>query len=368
MTERRILFLLREGWAEHVGGDVIQVLKTRDALKARGHTVHVASVLEEGDSSYDIVHITNLCRPYETCHFVKKAEKNNIPIAITPIYWDEHALNSHKSQFGRALMIAKILIKSGLCKIEGKPFMMRENLLYHMKNFYTAYQSRILNSVNAILPNSYAELDMMKNILSQKQNQLIRIIPSGYDHRMFNLDKRMCMDSSPQRKVLNVARIEERKNQLRLIRAMASTDIPVVLVGPVGDQRYAESVFAAMKSKDEYHGGAKYEELPSLYSSMYVHVLPSLWEACGLATMEAAAMGCNVVTSDIPTCREYYESIACLCDPLSEDSIRKSIMKAIQKSVPNELNAGYVRDRFAWSKVAEMTEDAYLETLKESCL
>src|SRR6476659_304125 len=58
-------------------------------------------------------------------------------------------------------------------------------------------------------------------------------------------------------------------------------------------------------------------ELVEYYSKAKVHVLPSWFETAGLSSLEAAAMGCNVVITRKGDAHEYFGDEAEYCDPAS---------------------------------------------------
>ena len=70
------------------------------------------------------------------------------------------------------------------------------------------------------------------------------------------------------------------------------------------------------------------EELIQYYQKAKVHVLPSWFETCGLSTLEAAAMHCNIVITDKGFAHEYFNDCAFYCDPSSPSSILGAIDKA----------------------------------------
>ena len=70
------------------------------------------------------------------------------------------------------------------------------------------------------------------------------------------------------------------------------------------------------------------EELIHYYQKAKVHVLPSWFETCGLSTLEAAAMGCNIVITNKGYASEYFNDHAFYCDPSSPASILDAIYKA----------------------------------------
>jgi glycosyltransferase involved in cell wall biosynthesis len=77
--------------------------------------------------------------------------------------------------------------------------------------------------------------------------------------------------------------------------------------------------------------------------------------------MEAAAAGCDIVTSNRGSELEYYGDLACTCDPLSVSSIRSTIEYALSHPRGERL-AAHMR-AFPWSRTADATLDAYQRTL-----
>jgi hypothetical protein len=95
------------------------------------------------------------------------------------------------------------------------------------------------------------------------------------------------------------------------------------------------------------------ELVASAYKAAAVHVLPSFAEGSALSTMEAAAAGCDVVTSNRGSELEYYGDLVRTCDPLSPSSIRAAIKHALYDPRGEQLAAHMCG--FPWSRTAEAT-------------
>jgi glycosyltransferase involved in cell wall biosynthesis len=173
---------------------------------------------------------------------------------------------------------------------------------------------------------------------------------------------------------LCVARIEPRKNQLRLVRALRGSGIPLLLVGRPGANhgRYYSAVKGAAGEETEFRGYCAHERLPELYGSARVHVLPSWFETPGLASLEAAASGCGLVVTDRGSTRDYFGENALYCEPESEDSIRSAVLKAWE-GPPSPSLRRIMSEKFTWEEVARLTRDSYSSVLgnggaTEKCL
>ncbi len=98
-----------------------------------------------------------------------------------------------------------------------------------------------------------------------------------------------------------------------LLRAFAKlSGIAQLIVAGDGDRRpFYESLARDLKIADRvtFLGRVSDEELPNVYRSADVHVLPSIngGEAFGLVTLEAAASGLPSVVSDLPGVRTLVE-------------------------------------------------------------
>ena len=100
------------------------------------------------------------------------------------------------------------------------------------------------------------------------------------------------------------------------------------------------------------------QELCGIYKAARVHAMPSWFETTGLSSLEAAAMGCNVVISEKGNQREYFKDYAFYCDPNDIDSIRLSILKAYETPI-NPSFREYIIKNYTWEKAAEKTLEPY---------
>ena len=169
------------------------------------------------------------------------------------------------------------------------------------------------------------------------------------------------------RLILCVARIEGRKNQLNLIRAIANTKYRLVLVGAVSTNQmnYYNQCKQAAGPNVEFVDFIEQDLLLDYYRKAKVHVLPSWFETTGLSSLEAAAMGCNIVITRKGDAYEYFENDAYYCDPESPDSIFQAIDQAASNKITEGLSSK-VLNQFTWEIAAKKTMEAYVEILGSS--
>lgn len=131
---------------------------------------------------------------------------------------------------------------------------------------------------------------------------------------------------------LHVSKLtDSRKNVMRLIQAAIKYRFQLTLAGNISCQEE----FAPMKSLIDDHDNITYlgrvsdDELRDLYSRAKVFALPSVNEGVGMVALEAAALGCDIVITDIGGPKEYYGDRAFKVNPYDTDAIGKAIMEAL---------------------------------------
>jgi glycosyltransferase involved in cell wall biosynthesis len=185
------------------------------------------------------------------------------------------------------------------------------------------------------------------------------VVPNAVDELFFEARPERFVERCGLRDfVLCAARVEKRKNQLALVAALRGTGIPLVIAGQANPEEYRELcrryadesvIFLEMLSR---------EELASACAAAKVHALVGWFETPGLSTLEAAAAGCNVVSTDRGLAREYLGEMAWYCDPRSIESIREAVAAAYHAPRSERLRE-HVRERYTWRRAAERTLEGY---------
>ena len=110
-------------------------------------------------------------------------------------------------------------------------------------------------------------------------------------------------------------------------------------------------------------GPISHEDLKDLYKVAKVHVLASWMETPGLSSLEAAAMGCNIVVTRKGDTYDYFEDYAFYCEPDNVESIKKAIDEAYLTAVNPKLKEKIIQN-YIWEKTAEETLKAYEIAIK----
>ncbi|MBX7138263.1 MAG: tetratricopeptide repeat protein [Oligoflexia bacterium] len=160
--------------------------------------------------------------------------------------------------------------------------------------------------------------------------------------------------------VLCVGRLESRKNQLMLLKALEDSDLTVVLAA--GGFTYQPGYEQHVRNFKRRGRTLVLDKLPpemlaSAYAAARVHCLPSWYELPGLVSLEAALRGCNVVAADNGTAFDYFEDKIFYCDPWSAESVKNAVIAAFHTPTPPDLKS--LAASFTWERTVKNIIDTY---------
>lgn len=132
----------------------------------------------------------------------------------------------------------------------------------------------------------------------------------------------------PEKFILNVGTIEERKNLLRVAQALRGTDIPLVVVGKKTDYfKKVEQEISLNGQKARFLEGVSMEELAGIYRLATIFIYPSLFEGFGIPVIEALFSQTVVITSNTSCLPEAGGEHSVYVDPLSVEDMREKIIR-----------------------------------------
>lgn len=371
----KVLIQSRKNFYTLKGGDTIQMLKTKAELEKLGVDVDISLEYEPDLSQYDLVHVSNVTRIQETYMHVKNAVKQKKPIVLSTIYWPMEEFEK-KGQVGLRKIINKYLSIDNEERVKAIARMAKDKNSRDKatKNLvsvgYTKMQQYVIDNVNFYLPNSEMEMDMLcQSFNKDKRKQRYRVIPNAIDSEI--AIKQMNEDIPEEFEkyrdaVICVGRIEPRKNQLALVKALENLEYKLILVGAVsGNQKgYFQEIKKYIDKNDNffYIPRMENEKLYQLYKACKVSVLPSWLDTPGLVSLEAGAMGCSLAVSSKGSTTEYFGNYAEYCLPDDIDSIRMAVKKAYNKPKTDDLK-NVIFDNYTWEIAAKKTFDSYMDVL-----
>lgn len=230
---------------------------------------------------------------------------------------------------------------------------------YRMGSFFANYalgkiftiseKIRFLRNASALYPNTLEEAKILRKL---SRNSKIEVIPNCAEEEFFNggsISAELFQNRFPGLQypfVLNVGRIEPRKNQLRLVLACNMLNIGLVIIGSVRDKEYWDSCLK-LAAVPIYHIDkvSCKDVLISAYKSCEVFALPSTMETPGLVAIEAALQGAKIVITSRGGTTEYFGEKTVFVNPYSTISIKKGIMAQLgnHKIKNASVNMGFYR-------------------------
>lgn len=282
MENMRILHQNRKK-TQWIGGDVIQMEKTMDALtdlnvyvSFNDQPLFTPALLL---SMYDIAHLWNFSMPW-TKFQVWAAKKHGLKIVCSMIYHETEAFIPYDQQ--------QIMI----------------------------------DACDALIFLTEKEVDRARRHLTIPDEK-IHIIPNGIDEFWLKEKKQI---TDEQGYILTVGRLDGSKGQLETAMACKRLGVPYFAVGEVLDVNYAAQ---CMTNGAKLLAPRPQKDLIPLYDNAALFVLASSTEIFPLSVMEAGARGLNSVVTT--TCEWKNIPNVEWCEYKNVDSIAEAIDKGLKK-------------------------------------
>lgn len=359
----KVLFQNRFDYLNTPGGDTTQLLKTKEYLEKIGVDVDVSTNPNIDLSKYDLVHIFNIMRPFETYLFIKNALKQNKKIVMSSIYWDFDEFN----KLGRNSKLMGFLYNNfDEFFVEKIKYFKRKDIIFKHKNdffsFFIKDYKKILENVDLFLPNSGNEGKIVQKKISDKINY--QVVFNAVDKENFYLKN----FSNRNKDSLIVSRIDPRKNILNLVEAFKDVNYQLDIYGNATPLHlgYLENIKQNMTNNINLNDYVSHEKLIELYSQYKLHILPSWLETPGLSQLEAAACGCNILSTNRGSAEEYFGEMAFYCTPNSIESIKEGVIKAMNNLNEPNIISEFILDNYTWDKTAIQTKNAYERVLNNN--
>ncbi|WP_026475806.1 glycosyltransferase family 4 protein [Alkaliphilus transvaalensis] len=330
----KILFYVREDYLKNLAGDSIQMLKTKEYLEKLGIDITVSSNPNEDLEQYDLIHLYNTIRVQDTYSFFINAHRYKKKVVISPIYWN-YIDYTPKGKYND---LEQIYWKEG-----------------------DRLREKVLKNVDRILPSAEIEMKKIKEIFNVQTDYTI--IPNGVDEEFAKGDGELFIKEHKMNDfILCVGRVCPHKNQLSLAEVAKKMQLPLVLVGPVNDLQYFHKCIKT-NSNIIYLSKINHLQLASIYKAARIHALVSWYEIPGLANLEAALAGCNIVTTEEGSTKEYFIDYAKYVDPKNIVSIEDRINEAWNQEKNHQISE-YIKANYLWDIVAEKLLKVYKELLE----
>ena len=365
----KVLFQSRTNLFDAPGGDMVQMLKTKEFLEKQGIQVDISLEFEPDLKDYDLVHLFNLMEPQDIYRQMINAKKQNKKIALSTIY-GLYTEFERKARGGLFQKIANVLspYQIGYIKVIIKHFFEKRFHKGVVKMLFKGYygmMKEIVDNTSVFLPNSVSEMNRVAGEYKLKNYTFVSI-PNAIDKSVFTEEETNKENKFAAYKdcIVCAARIEGRKSTLNLVHAVNETTHKLVLVGKESQnqKKYVEQVHNEAGENVVFLGAIPHDDLRDLYKVAKVHALVSWMETPGLSSLEAAAMGCNIVVTKKGDTYDYFEDYAFYCEPDDVNTIKTAIEKAYAAPFNPKLKEK-ILSQYIWEKTAEETIKGYEKLL-----
>ena len=330
------------------GGGEIQLLKTKEYLAKSGLEVKLFDPWTDKLASFDILHTFGSVK--DCLPVMELARQLGIKNILSTICW----YNWRSAWETPGSLPVRV---AALARHAGKVFL----------PFVTSPRKRMMEIADVLMPNSESEAKQLGRFFQVPRSK-IAVIPNAVDSVFSDAKPEPFIEKyGLQDFVLCVGRIEPRKNQLGMIRALSGTKVQFVLIGdPVSI--YPDYFYACRKaagSNIHFLGGMSHgtEMLRSAYAACNTFLLASWLETPGLAALEAGLAGAKVVITQDGATREYFRDLASYVNPADTAEIRAKTLAACERPKDTRLKE-FIEQNYTWKRAAEKVLVEYQRILQ----
>lgn len=321
------------------GGGETYLARVREELVRTGVDAQFLN-LEAPQSDFDLLHVFG--SNHEVADFVATVAAMQKPVVVSPICL------SNKPW---------IAWKAAQCIDRVVPF----PTLY-------GYRKQVYDCSARLFPSSRVMARQLHHYFGTSYGKM-SVIHLGADERVAQSGQKPFVDTFGMNNfVLEVARVNSRKGQARLIRALRGTGIPIVFIGPLdpSDPQGTSEFLKLTKENSNQccYLGPLYDQklLYSAYHAAHVHALPSIGEFPGLTNLEAALGGANLVVGTAPEVKEYFGDAVTYCEPTSIADIRSAVLKAWKSPKQDGVRELVLRE-FTWRRTTQALVAEYRKVM-----
>lgn len=339
----KVLFYTYPWAMQNPGGGEIMLFKTKEALENKGITVKLFNQWEDRLKDYDILHIFG---GVKDCLGLMCAAKNTkIKIVVSSLFWStlQRSLHEYGNLYTKFQAALKHMTKVVSPKMPSS-------------------RRKMLTLADIVLPNSEAEANQVSRLFSINKNRM-HVVPLGADERFTDANKYEFMNKYAIKDfILSVGRIEPRKNQLNLIKALNNSQQKLVIIGDCvsGYEQYYQQCQKAADKNVLFLNRLDHNSslLSSAYAACSVFILQGWFETPGLVALEAGLAGAKLAVTNQGSTYEYFKDYVQYFNPASPKDIKNAIYRALTIQKDDKLK-NHIRNNFLWANSADATIAAY---------
>jgi glycosyltransferase involved in cell wall biosynthesis len=326
------------------GGLQIQILETISALKPLGVDAKLVDPNVDSLSAFDVIHVFSAINGNH--RIVETAKSLARPVVLSPLIrpaWNQSS--------GRIACLLEQLVG----RLSG----------WRVQTSYRQISSALANA-DKIVALGEIERASIKTAFREPDEKIV-VIPNGISQRFYEAEPGLFCEKYGIKSgfVLNVAGVNNHKNQSAIVQALKDYDYPIVLIGWCQKEDLAYLETLKQSRNVIYVGPLSHGDplLSSAYAAAGVFALPSYDEVMPLSIMESLAAGTPVVMTNRHSMRIENSSEGIReHDPKDIDTLRESVLHFL-KNPPPENVCRRVVEGYSWENVARMLLATYEQAL-----
>jgi glycosyltransferase involved in cell wall biosynthesis len=344
----KIAFYVYPTAFQNPGGGEVQLLKTKEYLEKLGVSVKLFDIWHDKLSDFDILHVFGSVK--DALSMMEEAKRVGVKTVLSTICWYswKSAWGTQAEPKGRILALARHFTKEFLPVIPSR-------------------RKRMMQIADVLMPNSEMEAQQLCRYF-RVSSEKIRVVPNGVDPVFVDATPDAFIAKYGLKKfALCVGRIEPRKNQLNMIRALSGTQVPFVLIGdPVKSYpEYYQACQNAAGPNIHFLGNIPHDSelLRSAYAACDTFLLASWLETPGLAALEAGLAGARIVITEDGATKAYFRDLASYVNPANVAEIRAKTLAACERPKDPRLKE-FIEQNYMWNRAAEKVLVEYQRILQ----